>query len=196
MSKNKILVLVILIIAVLGFAYYSFTHKQAETPIAVTPEANVPTPEPQGEVCYFKQTTGGEFEGTVIMDTAFTSVNYGGEGKVHGIINWIPGEKDSLVGTYMGMMEPNVVKGEVVAGYPTRLNILYTASGEGIVNRQQEILVVGPNDIKTGIGEKYQDTDGIFKFRDINTLTYENALPKVDCASVEARFKADYSKAQ
>lgn len=105
-------------------------------------------------------------------------------------MNWLPGEKDSLVGAYSGVVEQN----PGMDGYPTRLNVIYIASGEGITNKQQEILIIGANDLKQGFGEKYQDKDGTWKLKNTNTLTYGNELPKADCNSVPNRIKADYSK--
>lgn len=136
-------------------------------------------------VCYYKET-----KGDTTTDFAFTSIKYGNNDKVSGIINWLPGEKDSLVGGYEGVVEANAG----MAGYPSRLNVIYTATGEGQTSKQQEIIIVGASDIKTGVGEKTQDANGVWQFKNINNLTYSNALPLVDCASVPDRIKADYSQ--
>ena len=188
MMKNKNIILFVVFVLVVGAFYFS--NRKVDAPVVVAPDANIEKTEiEQKEICYFEQTVGGEFEGTVITDSAFTSVNYDVGARVYGIINWIPGEKDSLVGAYTG-----VVEASDVAGYPKRLNIIYAGAGEGIISRQQEILIVGERDIKTGIGEKVQDAEGVWKFKDTTKLVYENALPQVDCSTVPERLKTDYSK--
>ncbi|HEV7424473.1 MAG TPA: hypothetical protein VGO21_04775 [Candidatus Paceibacterota bacterium] len=184
MNKNISAVLILLIILVLGIVYFT-NKKEAVAPVSTTP-AVVTTPDSK-EMCYFKETVGTES-----TDDAFTSINYDEGGKVHGIINTIPSEKDSLVGTYTGTVESN----PGMVGYPTQLNIIYAAYGEGILSNQQELIAVGTNDIKTGTGEMYKDTDGVWKIKDMSKVVYDNAMPKVDCASVTPRFKADYSKTQ
>ena len=188
-DKNKSLVVVVVLlvlIAVAGIIY--FFNKKENSPLVAPPDTNavVSSMIEQGEVCYYKETMGEQ-----TSDYAFTSINYGENGEVHGIINWIPGEKDSLVGAYTGMLESNNIE-----GYPLRLNVIYAGAGEGIVSYQQEIIIVGDssrNNIKTGIGEKYLDNDGVYKFKDINKLVFGNELPRIDCNSVPERFKTDYS---
>lgn len=183
MNKNKPRIIAFVLVALIGIVYFA-TRKHV-VPLTVVPDNTKPSVIEKKEVCYYKETVG-----TQSTDNAFTSINYDEGGKVHGIINWIPGEKDSLVGSYIGTIENNNKYGGA-----TRLNIIYTASGEGIVNKQQEIIVVDDvaNQIKTGIGEKVQDKDGIWRFKDVKTLIYDNPLPMVDCNTVPERFKKDYS---
>jgi len=182
MTKKALVILALIIIVAVGVVY--FKGKEAGGP-GVSDKGN-PVAGASKQYCYFKETTGEES-----TDSAFTSVNYGAEGKVSGIINWIPGEKDSLVGIYTGSVEKSDVP-----GYPTRLNIIYSGWGEGILSKQQEVIIVGAGSIKTGVGEKYQDADGVWKIKDTSALTYSNELPMVDCGIVPERIKADYSKTQ
>ena len=175
MSKKTGTILILLIIVVLGVIYFT-NKKEAVAPVVEAPK----------ELCYFKQTVGTES-----TDDAFVSINYDEGGKVHGIINTIPSEKDSLVGTYTGVVEKSEVP-----GYTSRLNIIYSAYGEGILSKMQEIILVGANGIKTGTGEMYKDTDGIWKIKDMSKLAYDQAMPKVDCGGVPERLKGDYSKTQ
>jgi hypothetical protein len=182
MKKSTVFIL-ILIVIIIGVVYSATKKKML--PLTVVPEAiepgeTIPASESK-EVCYYKETKG---EST--SDFAFTSVMYDPGSKVHGIINWIPGEKDSLVGTYTGTVEAD-------KGGQQKLDIIYAGIGEGHLSRQQEILLVGKNDIQTGIGEMYLDADGVYKIKDQKNLTYDNSLPMVDCATVPERIKKDYS---
>ena len=179
MNMNKSIALIIVLIAVAGVIYVS--NKKAVAPVIVMPDT-------QKEICYFKETKGEQ-----TTDDAFVSINYDPNGKVHGVINWIPGEKDSLVGAYAGVVEKNEDKG-TMQSYPSRLNIVYAGAGEGVVSMQQEIMIVSANEVKTAVGEKFQDKDGVYQFKDTTNLIYENALPMVDCGTVQDRFKKDYSK--
>ncbi len=179
MNKKTTGIIALIIIVIAGI-YYFANKKEAIAPVVVAPIAE------QKELCYFRETVGAES-----TDDAFISINYGAGGKAYGIINTIPSEKDSLVGAYTGTVE----KGEI-PGYPTSLNIIYAANGEGIVSNEQEIILVGTSDIKVGTGEMEKGSDGIWKIKDMTKLTYDAPMPKVDCASVPDRIKADYSKTQ
>ncbi len=180
MNKNKIIIFVIVVI--IGIVY--FVTRKPVNPTVITREDIKPETIENKEMCYFKET-----KGEINSDFAFTSVKYNTDGtSVSGIINWIPGEKDSLVGAYSG----NVLENTDMQDYPVKLDILYRARGEGILNTQQEIIIVGRDGIKTGIGEKYASTDGTYIFKDPAKLSYDNFLPVVDCASVPERFKTNY----
>ncbi len=184
MNKNKSKIIALIILVIIGIIY--FATKKDMVPVAVVPDTNTEVKTIQKkEVCYFKETVG-----TQSTDYAFTSINYDVNNKVHGLINWIPGEKDSLVGAYAGTVE----KSPRTGGYDEKLNIIYTGAGEGIISKQQELILVGDNEIKTAIGEKEQDKDGIWRFKDLSKVTYENALPLVDCSVVPDKIKKDYSK--
>jgi hypothetical protein len=180
MNQNRTILIVLVLLVIIG-GFYFFNKKEAVAPIVIDTQVTQPSASANGEVCYYKETKG---EGST--DYAFTSIKYDGN-NVSGVINWIPGEKDSLVGVYTGTVEKSDVP-----GYPNRINILYTASGEGITNKQQEILIIGANDIETAIGEKNQDASGVYRFKDVNNLTYSNQLPKVDCNTVPERLKKNY----
>ena len=171
-------------LALVAGAIYFFTSKRVVAPVVVK-DTNMVT---RKDACYFRETRG-EFEGAPLVDYAFASVNYDSGDEVHGIINLIPAEKDSMVGTYTGIVENN----EGMKGYPFRLNAIYAGLGEGVVSYQQEVIIVSENDIKMGSGERYLDTDGVYRFKDISTLVYNNTLPKIDCASVPEVLSADYS---
>lgn len=183
MEKNKKLMwgVVALLIVIGGVVYYVNKTDQGSVLGEDTPFLGVE----QKTVCYYKET-----KGETTSDFSFTSIKYGDSNKVEGIINWLPGEKDSMVGVYEGVVEAS----GAVAGYPSRLNVVYTATAEGQIAKQQEIIIVGASDIKTGVGERQQDANGIWQFKNTNNLTYSNALPMVDCASVPDRIKADYSQ--
>ncbi len=170
----SVAVLIVVILAV---------RKQLYTPV-VTPL--VDSTAVQKEVCYLKSTKNSI--GT--MDNWFFSVDYETSDQVHGIINYIPGEQESLVGTYIGAVEKN----EKMPGYPNRLNVLYAAYGEGKMSLQQEIILLGEKDIKMASGEKYLDTDGAYKFKDISKLTFKDIIPQTDCASVSDPIKKNYVK--
>ncbi len=177
------------LLVIIGGIYF-INKKEAVAPVVTPNNSQVSGIEAEvKEVCYYKETKGEES-----TDYAFTLVNYEAGGGVRGIINWIPGEKDSLVGSYTGVVEDQTG----VEGYPTKLNIIYSGMGEGILSKQQEIIIVREDEkeIKTGIGEKEQNEDEVWKFKDITKLTYENALPMVDCSIVPERIKTDYSKIQ
>jgi hypothetical protein len=178
MNKKTTGILILIMIAVIGIVYFT-NRKEAIAPVVSAPQ----------EVCYFKETVGTES-----TDDAFVSINFSPDGNASGIMNTIPSEKDSLVGTYTGTIEPNPSMGP--AGYPTRLNIIYAAYGEGILSKQQELIAIGAKDIKVGTGEMYKDTDGVWKIKDLTKVTYDTPMPKVDCSSVPDRIKADYSKTQ
>ncbi len=162
--------------------------KKKQVPLSVV---NIPNtqeqkePEDSKRVCYYKETEG---EGN--SDFAFTSIVYADGNSVSGVINWIPGEKDSLVGSYIGTIEDNAD----IPDYSKKLKILYTAEGEGIRNIQEEILIISKDSIKTGIGEKYEDKSGVYRFKDSSKLTYENSLPQVDCSTVPERISTNYIK--
>ncbi len=184
MKKNTINFLILIVLVVIGIIY--FKTKKSEAPVVVAPEPTTttkPTNEGQ-EICYYKETKGDGYS-----DHGFISVNYEANNKVHGVMNWIPGEKDSLVGSFTGTVESTTG----VPGYASRLNVIYTGAGEGIVSKQQEILIISSADIKQGFGPKEQGADGVYKLTDINNLTYDNPLPMVDCSTVPERIKTDYT---
>lgn len=182
-NKNKILIAIVVLVLIAGTVYL-ITSKRAVAPVVVE-DANTVT---RKDACYLRETKGG-LEDTPVVDYVFVSVNYDVGDEVHGIINFIPAEKDSLVGTYTGVVENN----EGMKGYPFRLNTTYAGLGEGVISYQQEVIIVGENDVKMGSGERYLDASGVYKFKNTSNLVYNNSLPKVECSSVPEVLGADYS---
>lgn len=184
MNKKAIVILVIVLVAIVGIVYFVI-NKQALLPdeAGVDQNAGLSPLSSKNEICYFGETNGEEGK-----DSTFVSVNYDGD-KVNGVINFIPGERESLVGTYMGTVERSEIP-----PYQNRLNVLYTAIGEGVTSKQQEVILVNEKDLMMGTGEKYQDKDGVYKYRNATNLTYDKVVPMVSCAGVAERFKKDYSK--
>ncbi len=185
MTKNNkiLLVLVLLVLAIIIYG----VSKKKQIPLTVVPDQ---TGETLGdtvtvgkEYCYFQETKGKE-----TSDYLFTSIVYDSKDTVHGVMNWLPGEKDSLVGEYTGTVTTNTKD----ADFPKKITILYTSTGEGMVATQEEMFIVGKTGLKQGIGEKYEDMNGMYRFKNGESVIYENFVPAVDCGKVAQRFKTNY----
>ncbi len=189
MNKIILAIVGVLLIVVGGF-YILKEQDVTTTPVAVSEDTsqiaqNIQTEVTPKEICFYKET---KVPGSTEVDKDFTSIVYDSSSKVHGIMNWIPVEKDSLVGTYTG-----TVTDSGIPDYPWKISLLYRGIGEGVVSFQEGVIIVGDAGLKTGYGERYLDRDGTFKWKDVQKQSYDNPIPVVDCSSVPEQVKADYS---
>ncbi len=190
MNSNRNLFFVILSVVVLaGLIFYAVTRGPAgETDTELDTEEDVFVAG-VGEACFLKETSGVASDGQPAKDYHFISVNYDPENEIHGIKNWLPAEKDSQVGSYTGSAE----RYGGMPGYPVKLDVIYAGMGEGMSYYQQEVILVGENDIRIGGGERFLDADGVYKFKNADVLVYEESLPKIDCSLVPQTVGTDYS---
>lgn len=182
MKKIISLIVVLFLVGAGVFAIYS---KKVQAPVEINVSDTTVVVDNQAmnkEICFLQET-----KGELGSDFQFISVNYDKDNKVYGVMNWMPYEKDSLVGNYKGTVE---VSNDTL--YPKRLNIIYSGEGEGILSLQQEILLLGSNDVVQMSGEKYADKDGVYKYKDITKLEKSYSIPMVDCATVAKNLKTDY----
>lgn len=117
-----------------------------------------PTIEVLKERC-FLQVTG--------KDSLFVKLSVVGN-NVTGILNWLPSEKDKMIGTLVGTLQDDIV------------TAVYSYSAEGVSANEQKIIKLQENNvlIKTGELEKQND---LWVIKDKENAIFSEAIPKVAC---------------
>jgi hypothetical protein len=192
MDANKIRVITFAIIIAILVGVYAMTRPKmipvvaVEPPTTQTNTATLQATSPK-QACYYN--TINDIQNARDTISQFVSINYSGANTVTGVSNWIPTGRDSAVGDYTGTIN----KSTIDTSYPSKMDILYTAMGDGVTVKQQEVFLVGPAGIKQATGEKVEGADHIYHFKDMTKLSYTNdPIPAVDCSTVPATISKDY----
>lgn len=183
---------IVLIIVVLAIVYYLTRPKMIAVTVVEPPAKTNTTPvvsttPTQKQFCYFNTIEDLQNKNETVAQ--FASINYDKNGAVSGIINYMPTARDSTVGDYNG----TITESSIDPAYPSMMNVIYTAMGDGVTVKQQQIFLVGPTGIKQASGEIAEGKDRVYRYKDVTKLTYKNPpMPVVDCASVPKNLNTDY----
>lgn len=191
-DKNKIIILSVLVLFI-GFCI--FVSKNNKNELVLNTNQDTKDVNTDETICFYKE-TWGQGESVKIVDKNLITLKFDNQRRdvgtgVSGIINWIPQEKDSNVGSYVGKIIKKESDGTLF------IDALSTSYGEGIKFNQQEIIKVTSENASIGIGEKKENTQGVFVYKDLtdlNKLSFETKLDKVSCSSVPPNINKDYTK--
>lgn len=189
MKTNASRIWAIALIIIVVVALYFITRPKRIAVMVVEPstQTQTTTTPTQKQFCYFNTIDDLQNKNETVAQ--FASINYDKSGAVSGIINYMPTARDSTVGDYSG----TIAESTIDPAYPKMMDVIYTAMGDGVTVKQQQIFLVAPTGIKQASGEIAEGKDHVYRYKDVTKLTYKNpAIPVVDCATVPKNLNTDY----
>lgn len=122
------------------------------------------------ELCYIWNTEAG--------DSATLRLAIDPAQKVVGSFNWMPAEKDSKKGPFVGTAGP--VDPKAMA---RTADLIWTATGEGVTNKEELKVMFGEGVAIVGAGEmKLRESDGVYVYADPTKISYGFNLQQTDCS--------------
>lgn len=162
--KNLKFSLIVLVVLGAGFIITKiFPNKQ--TPINTIVETPAPVIR---DLCYIWNTEAG--------DNATLRMLIADGTKVTGSFKFLPAEKDSKVGHIEGIAGP--VDPQMMA---RTANLWWTASGEGIINKEELTIIFGEGTANPGFGEMKDRGDGVYVYANPEKIDYSLNLQQTDC---------------
>lgn len=100
--------------------------------------------------------------------------------KAVGSLKLIPAEKDSKVGTFIGTV--SLVDKVMMA---RTMDIIWTATGEGVTNKEELRIIFGEGTASIGMGEMVKSSNGIYVYKDKTKLNYDLKLTDIVCEQLD-----------
>lgn len=126
------------------------------------------------ESCFALYSESGE--DSDLSDYAFLRYTETGE-QVAGSLATYPAEKDSMDGTFSGVIIP---------GEPARIESWYSYTGEGLNIVEQKFVQIGADSATIGYGEMVEEESGRYVYRYPAEINYQGfVLPQVSCAEYD-----------
>ena len=162
MKKYKTLILGAIVVGLIVVVVQKWDTKE------VVQEGITPVGEVR-ELCYIWNTEGG--------DKASLRMAIDASQHVTGSYAWLPAQKDSKQGPFVG------TAGSVDPKAMARTaELLWTASGEGITNKEELRIMFGEGIASIGMGEmKLREADGVYVYADPEKIVYSSNLQQTDC---------------
>lgn len=136
-----------------------------------------------GQMCFLYEQALPEDSLNEVQDAfnrEYIEITTTDDGKVSGIHNILPFEKDSNRATFIGVTDGTFV------------NVIATAQAEGQTWQEQRLYKIGDDRLLVGYQPvyvpQYKNDAGIYMYEDINKIAFETDeffLLQVDCAGVE-----------
>ena len=122
--------------------------------------------------CYLQVTRGAaRIEGADTIpgpvDSLYIRLDIFGE-LANGVYNWLPGEKDSKTGSFMGTLENGIV------------TALYKYDAEGMYAKEEVLFTVESGGLRIGTGELVE-SEGVWLFKDKSRAEFGELIPEVPC---------------
>ncbi len=102
-----------------------------------------------------------------VTDSLFIQLTVNGD-SVTGIWNWLPAEKDKMVGTLAGTIHNNEAKA------------IYTYTAEGQTAKEEKLFKIDGDTLRIRNGE-LEEHNGIWMLKNAQTTPYNESVPRVDC---------------
>lgn len=165
MNKNKKIILAVCVIAVAGILGYLLINRPAKNQEPVT-DSNGGI-----QLCFYRE----NITSSKLIDKTWLTMYLKGT-EVTGELHNIPAEKDSKRGPFIGSV------GDVDKMAMARTaDVWWETTGEGITNKEQLSIIFGEGVASVGFGEMVDRGDGIYVYKDINTVDYSLELNDVSC---------------
>ena len=148
----------------LFYAFFTACSAPAPQEKAITvPE---PAPATTGTMrCFLNVTTAGDGSYSDTMSITLEINNT----DVQGRMDWLPGMKDRMRGTFKGTLEDGLI------------TALYTYSAEGLQQTEQRVFKLGADNITLMSGE-LEERDGTMVMKDLAKAVDGMRVPEVECA--------------
>lgn len=162
-----------IVFSIIWSIYRPAPMSQTLTPI--TSNTDTENSKDSNTMCYYRadKTKGGLYYRSYII------MNITGN-KINGEFRNLSSEKDSKVGTFEGVLSNT---NELILSNIATL--WWNSLAEGINNKEELIIVYDNNSAKVGFGEMTEQADKTFVYKDKSSITYSNAISKIDCKSLD-----------
>lgn len=171
MKKIIIITLIVIILGAVAFAVWG-----RKNPDAILND-NLLNEQKTRQICYYRSTknTSG------IYDTAWLKLNIEGQNTT-GEFTYLPAEKDSKRGTFEGSIAQSDNR------FGVRADVVWTAQGEGVENKEELIIDFDDEKATVGFGEMINRGDGIYVYKDKANLSYSDPMDPVDCDTLNEKL--------
>jgi len=103
-----------------------------------------------------------------VTDSLFIQLTVKGD-SITGIWNWLPAEKDKMVGTLAGTIHNNEAKA------------IYTYTAEGQTAKEEKLFKIDGDTLRIKNGE-LEERNGVWMLKN-ETIPYNESVPRVDCTN-------------
>lgn len=103
-----------------------------------------------------------------VTDSLFIQLTVNGD-SITGIWNWLPAEKDKMVGTLAGTIHNNEAK------------TIYTYTAEGQTAKEEKLFKIDGDTLRIKNGE-LEERNGVWMLKN-ETIPYNESVPRVDCTN-------------
>ncbi len=157
---KKIIIVVVVIIALIGGIYFwKHTNETAAAPLELCyARFGIPNAQHRGDAYTLKMTIEGS--------------------KVSGDLKFIPADKDRKVGIFDGTVSDmdKVAMTQTVDGW-------WATVAEGMNTTEQLKLIFNDKSAKVGLGEMVDRGDGVYVYKDANSIGYSLEIPSTSCTT-------------
>lgn len=169
MKTNKTIISILIVIVVVIVVYFIIKADK----VAIAPNQDNVTVDNEDTIklCFYYEnnTQSG------LKDVSWLKLNLAGS-SVTGEFQYIPAEKDSKIGIFEGTIEP------VDKMSMTRTaNVFWNSSGEGMSVTEELKIVFGEGNATVGFGEMVDRGDGVYVYKDPESLYFIDSMTDVDC---------------
>ncbi|HPS21673.1 MAG TPA: hypothetical protein PLO44_02600 [Candidatus Paceibacterota bacterium] len=183
MVNNKKISIILFIIFVFVSGIYLFNNSKKEK---VATSGLVGTEENKKEdtkrsLCYlYSKKTDRNF-----FDEAWLKMEINGE-KVVGEFRNLPAEKDSKVGTFEGTV--GKLEQEKMA---RTADVWWNSLAEGMNEKEELLINFGDGSAKVFFGEMVDRGDGVYVYKDKNSLKYGPELSQISCEDLQEKLSVE-----
>jgi hypothetical protein len=167
MNKKITWIAFVLFVVVAGFIYFDENKEKINNVVGTIKKE--PT-----SLCYiysFKSSRGFYDQSILLLD--LSGENVSGEFRI------LPGEKDSKVGKFLGLVGP--VDQKKMARVA---NVWWDSLAEGMKVKEELVLEFGDGSAVAGFGEMVDRGDGVYLYKDKTKLTYVPQMSQISCEDV------------
>ena len=176
--KNTLIIILILaIIASVGWSIYSDTKNKKAKDNQQTDELITESPKPIDMCFYRSDKTSRDF-----YDISWLKLKLNGE-NVTGEFQNLPAETDSKVGKFEGTVGP--LNQSTMS---RRANVWWDSLAEGMNVKEELIIDFGDGSATVGFGEMINRGDGVYVYKDKNNLYYQKSISQIDCESLDEKL--------
>ncbi len=182
--RNKIISGLVLLVVIVGLAYFA-NKKEVVAPdtsvVPVTPVPVVKNSKPI-ELCFAKF---GQPNTNGYYDKYTLRLMLDGD-KATGELNLLPAEKDRKTGDFKGTVGP--VNGEMMA---RTANLWWYTVAEGMNTEEELKIIFGEGTASLGFGEMMDRGDGVYVYKDPKKVSFNLFLTDVACTDLDERVNVE-----
>lgn len=172
-----IIILILVIVASIGCSIYSDIKNKKTENNQSTDEMTTENSRPI-DICFYRSDkTSQNF-----YDISWLKLKLNGE-SVTGEFQNLPAETDSKVGKFEGTVGP--VNQQTMS---RTANVWWNSFAEGMNVKEELVIDFGDGSATVGFGEMIDRGDGVYVYKDKNSLYYQKSMSQIDCDSLDEKL--------